>query len=297
MRIILQLVMVLSGLLLAREFMTHSHEHLRLVLRWASIASENIATVREAPPSVAPAAVGPIAEVSAPSIAMVHEALAVVAPVAAAPIAEVRVQSIATVHDEPPALLAPTPVAKIAQVSAPSIALLRKSPTLVASMDGARIAEISPKSIATVHDRPAPLATMEVAPIAAFSLRSIGTVQERSALAAMLEVAQLAGEVAQSLTLVSERNEHLATSGQIVQVSAHSIATVRDERPRQLAPMAVAPIIGISTQSIAVVDEVPPLVAPATACEQIWDQMTHMSRDEWAEACRRVDELRLVIRN
>ena len=47
MRIILQLVMVLSGLLLAREFMTHSNEHLRLVLRWASIGSENIATVHE----------------------------------------------------------------------------------------------------------------------------------------------------------------------------------------------------------------------------------------------------------
>ena len=72
----------------------------------------------QAPPSVAPAAVGPIAEVSAQSIAIVHEAPAVVAPVAAAPIAEVRVQRIATVHDEPPALLAPTPVAQIAQVSA-----------------------------------------------------------------------------------------------------------------------------------------------------------------------------------
>ncbi len=121
--------------------------------------------------------------------------------------------------------------------------------------------------------------------------------QERSALAATMEVAQLAGEAAQGLTLVPKRNEHFATSVQIVQVSAQSIATVRDEPPRQLAPMAVAPIIWVSTQSIAVVDEVPPLVAPATACEQIWDQMTHMSRDEWAEACRRVDELRLVVRN
>ncbi len=107
MRIILQVVMVLSGLLLAREFMPHSDEHLRLVLRWASIASENIATVHEAPTSVAPAAVGPIAEVSAQSVTIVHEAPAVVAPVAAGPITEVRVQSIATVHDKPPALLAP----------------------------------------------------------------------------------------------------------------------------------------------------------------------------------------------
>jgi hypothetical protein len=249
-RIILQLVIVLSGLLLAREFMTHSNEHLRLVLRWASIATENIATVHEAPTSVAPAAVGPIAEVSAPSIVIVHEAPAVLAP-----ITEVWVQS-ATVHDEPPALLAPTPVAQIARVSAQSIAILRKSPALVARTDVARIAEISPKSVAT---RSAPLATME-APITAVSLRSIGTVQERSA-------------------------------------PAETIATVRDEPPPQLAPMGVAPIIDVPMQSIAVVDDVPAPVAPATACEQIWDQMTHMSRDEWAEACRRVDELRLVVRN
>ena len=72
MRILLQLVVVLSGLLLAREFTTHSNEHLRRVLRWASIGSENIATVPR-PTSVAPVAVGPIAEVSAQSIALVHE--------------------------------------------------------------------------------------------------------------------------------------------------------------------------------------------------------------------------------
>jgi hypothetical protein len=27
-----------------------------------------------------------------------------------------------------------------------------------------------------------------------------------------------------------------------------------------------------------------------TECEQIWDQMTHMTREEWAEVCRRVDD-------
>ena len=72
MRILLQLVVVLSGLLLAREFTTHSNEHVRRVLRWASIGSENIATVPR-PTSVALVAVGPIAEVSAQSIALVHE--------------------------------------------------------------------------------------------------------------------------------------------------------------------------------------------------------------------------------
>ena len=259
MRIILQLVLVLSGLLLAREFMTHSNEHLRLVLRWASIASENIATVHEGPASVAPAAVGPIAEVSAQSIVIVRAAPAQVAPVAIAPI-EVWVQSIGTVHDEPPPLLVPPPVAQIAQLSAQSVAILRKSPALVQTTHVARIAETSLKSIAPVRDRPAHFATIEVSRIAAISLRSIGTVQERSALAA-------------------------------------TIATVRDEPPPRLAPMGVAPIIDVPIQSIAVVDDVPAPVAPATACEQIWDQITHMSRDEWAEACRRVDEVRLVVRN
>ena len=124
-------------------------------------------------------------------------------------------------------------------------------------------------------------------------MRSIGTVQERSALAATMEVAQLRGEAAQNLTLVRERKVHLATSAQVVQVSEQSIATVRDEPPRQLPPMALAPLVEVSMQGLAVADEVQARAHPATACEQIWDQM----RDEWAEACRRVDELRLVVRN
>jgi hypothetical protein len=166
-RILLQLVVVLSGLLMAREFMAHSNEHLRLVIRWAKVVSERIAAVHEPPALVAPVAVARIAEVSAQSIATVHEPPALVAPVAVARIAEVSAQSIATVH-EPPALVAPMAVARIAEVSA--------------------------QSIATVHEPPA-------------------------------------------------------------------------------------------------------LVAPMTECEQIWDQMTHMTREEWAEACRRVDELRLLVRS
>ena len=46
----------------------------------------------------------------------------------------------------------------------------------------------------------------------------------------------------------------------------------------------------VSEQSIATVHEPPALVAPMTECEQIWDQVTHMTRKEWAEACRRVDD-------
>ena len=207
--------------------------------------------------------------VSAQSIAILHEAPALVEPVAVAPIAEIWAQSRATIHDEPPGLLAPTPVAQIAQVSVQSIPTVRKSPALVATKDAAQIAEVS--------------------------VRSIGTVQEVS----RMKVAQIGGEAAQSLTPPHERPQQLPTHALAltVKVSTQSIATVRDEPPRQLAPMSVAPISEVSTQSIVIVDGALALVAPVTACEQIWDEMTHMSRDEWAEACRRVDELRLVVRN
>ena len=158
MRILLSLAVVLSGLLMAREFMAHSNEQLRLTLRGAKVVSEE-------------------------SIAIVHEPPAVVAPMAVARIAEVSAQSIATVH-EPPVPVAPIAVARIAEVSAQSIATVSEPPALVARMAVVRIAEVSVQSIATVHE----------------------------------------------------------------------------------------------------------LVAPMTECEQIWDQVTHMTRKEWAEACRRVDD-------
>ena len=58
MRILLSLVVVLSGLLMAREFMAHSNEQVRLTLRGAKVVTEqSIATVREPPALVAPMAV------------------------------------------------------------------------------------------------------------------------------------------------------------------------------------------------------------------------------------------------
>ena len=73
MRFILQLVVVLSGLLMAREFMAHSNEQLRLALRWAKVVSESIATVHKTPTLVGSVEVARITEVSAQSIATVHE--------------------------------------------------------------------------------------------------------------------------------------------------------------------------------------------------------------------------------
>ena len=59
MRILLSLMVMLSGLLMAREFMAHSNEQLRLTLRGAKVVSEqSIATVHEPPAPVATMAVG-----------------------------------------------------------------------------------------------------------------------------------------------------------------------------------------------------------------------------------------------
>ena len=65
MRIFLSLVVVLSGLLMAREFKVHSHEQCRLTLRGAAVVSERgIATLREPPAPLAPVAAAGIAEVT-----------------------------------------------------------------------------------------------------------------------------------------------------------------------------------------------------------------------------------------
>ena len=179
MRILLSLVVVLSGLLMAREFMAHSNEQLRLALRGAKVVSEqSIGTVREPPALVAPMAAARIAEVPVRSIAIVYEPPALVAPIAAARIAEVSAQSITSAH-EPPATVAPITAARIAEVSAQSITSAHEPPALLVPIAVARIAEVAEQDVATVH------------------------------------------------------------------------------KPSE--------------------------------CEQIWDQMTHMTREEWAEVCRRVD--------
>ena len=67
----------------------------------------------------------------------------------------------------------------------------------------------------------------------------------------------------------------------IAEVSEQSVATVH-ELPAPVVPTAVARIAEVSAQSVAAVHEL-------SECEQTWDQMTHMTREKWAEVCRRVD--------
>jgi hypothetical protein len=46
----------------------------------------------------------------------------------------------------------------------------------------------------------------------------------------------------------------------------------------------------IAEQHIATASEpLSPGVA-MTACEQVWDPTTHMTKEEWTQACRRVDD-------
>ena len=76
---------------------------------------------------------------------------------------------------------------------------------------------------------------------------------------------------------------------QIAEVSEQIDATAH-EPPALVARTAVVQIAEVSEQNDAFTHEPPVLVARMTECEQIWDQMTHMTREEWAEVCRRVDD-------
>jgi hypothetical protein len=71
-------------------------------------------------------------------------------------------------------------------------------------------------------------------------------------------------------------------------VSEKSLATVR-EPPTLAARTTVVRIAQVSEQNLATAHQPPAPAARMTECEQIWDQMTHMTREEWAEVCRRVE--------
>ena len=76
--------------------------------------------------------------------------------------------------------------------------------------------------------------------------------------------------------------------------SAARIAVVANAANMQELRALVVRIAERSEQSIATLHEPKARVAPRSECEEIWDQMTHMTRAEWAEACRRVDDEKRV---
>ena len=80
----------------------------------------------------------------------------------------------------------------------------------------------------------------------------------------------------------------------IAEASDQSIVTVHE--PPALVALAVARSADLSEPNVVTAHELPTLVAPMTECEQIWDPMTHMTREEWAQACIRVDD-RLLVRH
>jgi hypothetical protein len=46
----------------------------------------------------------------------------------------------------------------------------------------------------------------------------------------------------------------------------------------------------IAEQHIATANELPTAAVAQTGCEQIWDPATHMTKEEWAQTCRRVED-------
>ena len=80
----------------------------------------------------------------------------------------------------------------------------------------------------------------------------------------------------------------------IAEVSEQSIVTVHE--PPALIALAVARRADLSEPNVVTAHELPDLDSPMTECEQIWDAMTHMTREEWALACLRVDD-RLLVRH
>ena len=185
MRIFLSLMMVLSGLLMTREFMAHSHEQFRLTLRGTRVVSE---------------------------------------------------QSIATVR-EPPALVAAVAAPRIAEVSAESIAMVRESPAMVGRTGVTRVSEVSEQNVDTAI--PINLVVSDAMP-----------------------------------------------QGVAFQKSKDALDLITDARVGTVPePPAVARMAEVSEQVIPAVHGRPALVTPMTECEQIWDQMTHMTREKNGRWC------------
>ena len=53
--------------------------------------------------------------------------------------------------------------------------------------------------------------------------------------------------------------------------------------------LAIQPPEAAKQNTVTVNEPSAPAVA-MTECEQTWDPTTHMTKEEWAEACRRVDD-------
>ena len=111
---------------------------------------------------------------------------------------------------------------------------------------------------------------------------------------AAARIAEDSDQRAETAVLLSELHDIPGGLGQRVALKEGEDTSLDLFRPEQVAtinePPAVVGIMEVSAQIIPPMDERPALVAPVTECEQIWDHLTHMTRKEWAEVCRRVDE-------
>jgi hypothetical protein len=152
------------------------------------------------------------------------------------------------------------------------------------------IGTVFEQSVASAHALSTSIAHTVVVRIGQVSEQSFSPIHEP-----LFPIAEGAGQSVATLPQPSARIEQIALE-QPVEISNQS-ATARQEPPSLATHTG-----GVPDQTLR---DIPPLIIPvaeiaepgvpttlavaATECEQIWDLMTHMTLEEWAEACRRVD--------
>jgi hypothetical protein len=69
----------------------------------------------------------------------------------------------------------------------------------------------------------------------------------------------------------------------------HEFMARPNDRPVALQPPESAEEKAIAVNEMTV-NEPRATAAATTGCEQIWNPTTHMAKEEWSQACRRVDD-------
>ena len=72
-------------------------------------------------------------------------------------------------------------------------------------------------------------------------------------------------------------------------LTAHEFMARSNDRPIALQPPEIAEDKAIAVNEMTV-REARAAAAALTECKQTWDPTTHMSKEEWAQTCRRVDD-------
>jgi hypothetical protein len=85
-----------------------------------------------------------------------------------------------------------------------------------------------------------------------------------------------------SATIIAPAETPPALLAPPVQVTKAAVEPLPDAAPPQQVILGLSETAGDATLA-------PPASEAVLACQQIWHPSTHMSREEWAESCRRVE--------